>query len=83
VPRGKVIDELAGKRNVRGPYNIAKRMKSRFPDAPSGVSVAKWMYGDATPRPESLQVFAQAFDLDEHEKMRLALAHTYNKTPGT
>jgi hypothetical protein len=54
------MDELARDRRVRGPYRIANYMKARFDDAPSGVSVAKWMYGDTVPRPEHVEMFSEA-----------------------
>jgi hypothetical protein len=75
------MDELARQRNVRGPHRIANYAKKHIPEFPSGTSVAKWMYGDAVPNVENLRRFAEAFELSEEEKMRLALAHTYGEAP--
>ena len=78
---GEVMDDLARERRARGPYRIANYIKSRFPDAPSGVAVAKWMYGDSHPDRENLQLFVEAFELSEEETMRLALAYLYPDKP--
>jgi hypothetical protein len=73
------MDELARRRDVRGPHRITNYARARFPEFPSGVAVAKWMYGDSIPPPENLQMFAEAFGLSEREKIQLALAHTYHE----
>ena len=77
---GEVLDELARKRHVRGPYGIASHMKVRFPEAPSGVAVGKWMYGDASPTPENVRRFADAFELSKEERITLTFAFTYGQT---
>ncbi|MCA1718254.1 MAG: helix-turn-helix transcriptional regulator [Actinobacteria bacterium] len=78
---GEVLDELARKRDVRGPHRIANYVKARFPDAPSGVAVSKWMYGEASPTPENVRRFAEAFELSEGEKTTLSFAFTYGQEP--
>ena len=77
---GEVLDELARKRNVRGPYMIANHMKARFPEAPTGMAVSKWMYGDASPTRENVQRFADAFELSKGERITLSFAFTYGQT---
>jgi transcriptional regulator with XRE-family HTH domain len=81
--RGLVMDELARRRNVRGPYSIAGYMHDKLGDiVPTGPAVAKWMYGDCEPKTDKIQMFAEAFELTEDEKMQLAMAHAYGgKTP--
>jgi hypothetical protein len=74
---GTVMDELARKRNVRGPHRIANYMHSKVEGAPSGVAVSKWMYGDSSPRPESVELFADAFELNPRERAELAYAYTF------
>ncbi len=69
---GDAMDELARKRNVRGPHRIANYVRAQLGSAPSGVAVAKWMYGDASPKPDSLEMFSDAFELSDGELMRLA-----------
>jgi hypothetical protein len=78
---GEVLDELARKRNVRGPHSIANYMKARVPEAPSGVAVSKWLYGDSSPTPESVRKFAEAFELSKGEKITLSFAFTYGQEP--
>jgi transcriptional regulator with XRE-family HTH domain len=78
---GEVLDELARKRNVRGPHSIAIYMKARVPEAPSGVAVSKWLYGESSPTPESVRRFAEAFELSEGEKITLSFAFTYGQEP--
>ena len=78
---GEVLDELARKRNVRGPYLIASYMKARLGDAPTGAAVGKWMYGIASPTRENLQRFADAFELSKRERITLSFAFTYGQKP--
>jgi hypothetical protein len=78
---GEVLDELARKRNVRGPHPIANYMKVRLGEAPTGAAVSKWMYGDSRPTRENMQRFADAFELSEREKITLSFAYTYGQQP--
>jgi hypothetical protein len=78
---GEVIDELARKRNVRGPHHIANYMKSRLGEAPTGAAVSKWMYGDSRPTHENMQRFADAFVLSKTERITLSFAYTYGQQP--
>jgi hypothetical protein len=78
---GEVLDELARKRNVRGPYPVANYMKARLGEAPTGAAVSKWMYGDSRPTHENMQRFADAFELSKTEKITLSFAYTYGQQP--
>ena len=78
---GEVLDELARKRNVRGPQRIANHMKARLGEAPTGAAVGKWMYGDSRPTRENMQRFADAFELSKTEKITLSFAYTYGQQP--
>ncbi len=78
---GEVIDELARKRHVRGPYRIANHIRTTLESGPSGVAVAKWMYGDTTPKPERVAAFADALELNGKERTELAFAYTYGEDP--
>ncbi len=78
---GEVLDELARKRNVRGPNRIANYMKARLGEAPTGVAVSKWMYGDSRPTLENVQRFSDAFELSKEEKITLSFAFTYGQQP--
>ncbi len=78
---GEVIDELARKRNVRGPQRIANYMRARLGEAPTGAAVGKWMYGDSRPTRENMRRFGDAFELSEEEKITLSFAFTYGQRP--
>ncbi len=78
---GEVIDELARKRNVRGPQRIANYMKARLGEAPTGAAVSKWVHGDSRPTRENMQRFADAFELSDEEKITLSFAFTYGQQP--
>ena len=78
---GEVLDELARKRNVRGPQRIANHMKARLGEAPTGTAVGKWMYGESSPTLENLRRFAEAFELSEREKITLSFAFAYGQKP--
>lgn len=75
---GDLMDEIARtKGNVRGPHRIARYVKRVTGEGVSGEAVAHYMYGDYSPRPEFLALFAKAFGLDEREKATLAYAYTF------
>ena len=78
---GEVLDELARKRNVRGPQRIANHMKARLGEAPTGAAVSRWMHGDSRPTRENLQRFADAFELSKRERITLSFAFTYGQKP--
>jgi hypothetical protein len=79
---GEVLDELARKRNVRGPHRIHNYMKARLGEnVPSGVAISKWMYGQASPTRENVRRFAEAFELSEGERITLSFAFTYGQEP--
>jgi hypothetical protein len=78
---GEVIDELARKRNVRGPQRISNHIKARLGEAPTGTTVGKWMHGDSRPTRENMQRFADAFELSEGEKVTLSFAFAYGQRP--
>jgi hypothetical protein len=81
---GEVLDELARTRNVRGPHRIHNYMKARLGEnVPSGVAISKWMCGQASPTPENVRRFAEAFELSEGEKITLSFAFTYGQEPPT
>jgi len=65
---GKVLDEIARSRNVRGARPIARRVKSRTGGGPTGAAVSQYLYGDTTPRRDFIERFAKAFELSESER---------------
>lgn len=78
-PLGVVIAEISGRKNIRGPERIANYVKAKTGRGPSGVSVGKWMYGESRPSPKNgyLELFADAFEATDEERVRLAYADTF------
>lgn len=80
-PLGEVMDELARRRNVRGPYLVAKYVRERTGRGPSGSSFSDYFYGNITPKREVIGLFTEAFELTEEEQRELAWAYTYRYSP--
>ncbi len=74
---GKVMDELARSRNVRGPYNIAHYLEDATGHRVSGQAVSKYLRGENFPRHEFVKAFAAAFELTTQEQEELAWVYTY------
>ncbi len=74
---GKLMDSLARKRDVRGPYNIAHVVTSVTGHRVTGQAVSRYFYGDSRPGPAFISAFAQAFDLNREERDALAWLYTY------
>lgn len=82
---GKALDEMARNRNVRGPYGIAGYVRERTGEGPNGSAWSQILYGETRrPRPETMTLFARAFELSEVEMDRLAYVYTFaSEPPGT
>ena len=78
---GEVLDEQSRARHVRGPYNIAKRVREATEFKVSGSSVSGYFYGRTRPPPEFNAAFVEAFKLEEDEIERLAHVYTLGKEP--
>lgn len=78
---GKMLDDLARERNVRGPYNIASHVQSVARYEASGQAVSQYMYGRSFPKSEFIQAFAEAFELTAQERGRLAWVYAYDSRP--
>lgn len=78
---GQIMDTLARRppHNVRGPYRMSAYIKEKLGDAPTGVALSKWMYGEAHAKTEHLEMFVEAFELTEEEKVAVAWAYAYPK----
>lgn len=79
---GELLDGMARKRSVRGPYNIAQRVTSATDHKVTGQAVSRYFYGDSWPKPAFVSSFAKAFDLTRDERDALAWAYTYGPFPG-
>ncbi len=75
---GKLLDDLARDRNVRGPYNIAHHLKHATGYKVSGQAVSKYLYGKYVPKREFIKAFAEAFELTLQEQSELAWVYTYD-----
>lgn len=78
-PLGEVIMEIAEKKHIRRPRTIENFIRSTMGYSPTNVSITKWIYGDARPDPKRghLELFANAFDATQEERVRLAYADTF------
>ncbi len=78
---GKMLDDLARERDVRGPYNIAQYVYSLTGYEASGQVVSQYMYGKSVPKREFIKAFAEAFELTPQERGRLAWGYAYDSRP--
>ncbi len=74
---GKLLDNLARDRAVRGPYNIAAYLKDAADYEVSGQTISKYLYGHSQPKQEFVGVFADAFRLTPQERAKLAWSYAY------
>ena len=78
---GKVLDDLARERDVRGPYNIANHVKNATGYEASGQVLSKYLYGEYVPKREFVSAFAEAFELTPQERGKLAWVYAYDSRP--
>ena len=78
---GKMLDDLARQRDVRGPYNIAHYLQDVTGYEVSGQVLSKYLYGENVPKPEFVRAFAEAFELSPQERGKLAWVYTYGSRP--
>lgn len=78
---GKMLDDLARERDVRGPYNIAKHVENVTGHEVSGQLLSKYLYGEYVPKREFVRAFSEAFELTARERSELAWVYTYGTQP--
>jgi hypothetical protein len=78
---GKMLDDLARERDVRGPYNIAQYVQSLTGYEVSGQMVSQYMYGRSFPKREFIKAFAEAFELTPQARGRLAWVYAFDSRP--
>ena len=78
---GKMLDDLARERDVRGPYNIAQYIQNVTGYEVSGQVLSKYLYGENVPKPEFVRAFAEAFELTPQERGKLAWVYAYDAWP--
>ncbi len=74
---GKVLDAMARKRDVSGPYAIAKRVEELSDYSVSGQAISRYFNDGVQPKSAFMNAFATAFDLTEEECDELAWIYTY------
>jgi hypothetical protein len=74
---GKLMDSMARKRDVRGPYNIAQLVTAVTGYKVTGQAVSRYFYGDSWPKPSFVSAFAQTIELTKEERDALAWLYTY------
>jgi hypothetical protein len=78
---GRILDDLARDRDVRGPYNIAHQLQSLTGYEASGQVVSQYLYGRFSPKREFIAAFAKAFELTPQERGKLAWVYAYDSRP--
>jgi hypothetical protein len=78
---GKMLDDLARERDVRGPYNIAYQVENVTGYEVSGQVLSKYLYGESVPKRVFVRAFAEAFKLTAQERSELAWVYTYGSRP--
>jgi hypothetical protein len=78
---GKMLDDLARERDVRGPYNIAYQVENVTGYKVSGQVLSKYLYGESVPKREFVRAFAEAFKLTPRERSELAWVYSYDSRP--
>jgi hypothetical protein len=81
-PLGLVLDDLARRRNVRGPTSIARHIKNRMGYGPSPSAWQQILTGETkNPERKNIKQFADAFELSSEERVRLAWVYVYGEEP--
>ena len=78
---GRILDDLARDRDVRGPYNMAQQVQSLTGYEASGQVVSQYLYGRSSPKREFIAAFAEAFELTPQERGKLAWVYAYDSRP--
>ncbi len=78
---GKMLDDLARERDVRGPYNTAYYIQNVTGYKVSGQVLSKYLYGEYVPKPGFVRAFAEAFELTPQERGKLAWVYAYDSRP--
>lgn len=75
---GQVLDELARKRKIRGPYKLANYIRRRMGHGPNGSAWSQIYRGETGhPQPRTIQLFVEALGLTPEEKAVVADAYLF------
>lgn len=64
---GEVLDRLARRRNVRGPYRVANYITEELGTGSEGSHWSQIFHGEKNPSRKTLREFRRAFQLDDQE----------------
>lgn len=78
-PLGDVLDEIARKRQVRGPYNLEHYIREKTGDSPGGSHWSQVFYGKKDASPRAMKRFALAMNLTPEEEEKLATAYLFRR----
>ena len=76
---GAVLDEIARRRNVRGPYRLGRYIVEQTGEGPGGSHWSQIYYGQKDPSPKAMKRFALAMDLTKGEEEKLATAYLFRR----
>jgi hypothetical protein len=74
---GKILDGLARRHNVRGPYSIAQLVSEVAGYEITGQAISRYFYGEIRPKSAFIAAFADTIELTREERDALAWFYTY------
>ena len=74
---GEVMDRIARRRKIRGPYNIGDYVLARSEKAPSRSQFSDYFHGRSRPNQDHLTAFCEAFECTLEEVMELTWFHSF------
>lgn len=79
---GEVMDEIARKRNVRGPYRVGNYVEMVMGESPVGSHWSQIFYGQRHPSTQVMHLFMNAFGVEREseEGVRLATAYLFRES---
>lgn len=81
-PAARAMFQMAARRGIHGPYNIATHIRKKLGRAPTGASISMLFGGKyRKPSPEALEMFVEGFDLYPEEIWRLAYVVAFQREP--
>jgi hypothetical protein len=81
-PAARAMYQMAARRGVYGPYNIATHIRKRRGEGPTGPTFSTIFSGQyRKPSPDTLRAFVEGFDLFPEEVWRLAYVVAFQEEP--
>jgi hypothetical protein len=77
---GDVMDAIARRHNVRGPYNVGNYVLAKTGKGPKrGSAWSQIFYGQSHPTQKTMDAFLDAFPMTEEEVSALARAYLFRR----